>query len=443
MAGGANAAARRVQGESPEVPMNDDRHPTLLSRSDDSRAMADRSAVAARGIPRTIDWSAVDAPAPEHRSSMGALIGQTLATNRIKLLTPIGVGGMGAVWLGFDFAERTYVAVKMILPHLIENPDAVARFQREIRILGRLRTSRTVRLRASGIIDGRPFAVMERVHGASLSRRSAPGRLLPIGNVVTIVDQLLATLEDIHAEGVTHRDVKPSNIMLGGPDGVEVTLVDFGVAASREEGVVEREYATAAGTASHMSPEQLLAESHGDPREDLWAAGVVAYECLFGRIPFEAPSFGLAHVSGPAGLLVAPTLLRAELPASLDSWFERAFARDLADRFGDASEMRAAWQQATAGIGDGSWGPMPYFDLRDGLSTLDPTVPVVQHRAPPRRRVAPVGLAFTFLLSFALSLALLWKLGAVGDGNGDSSADDLTRLGETAPSPPATAGQGN
>ncbi len=309
-----------------------------------------------RSVPGTLHWRGVEAtPASDG----------TLPSSSIKLLTPLGTGGMGTVWLGFDQQERAYVAVKMILPHLVESADVVTRFHREIRILERLRGRRSVKLRAAGTVDGQPFAVMDRVPGTSLSRRIAQGASLPLPDVLRIVTQLLVALAEIHEQGITHCDVKPSNIMLSGEE-LDVTLIDFGVAASRDDGEVQG--GSAVGTASHMSPEQLLAEGRGDGREDLWAAAVVAYECLLGRLPFNGPNFALAHVVTRADALVLPTALRSDFPPRLDRWFTRAFARDIDDRFADANEMRAAWECATTELS--SIEGCPNAPQRE---TLDPT----------------------------------------------------------------------
>jgi len=331
--------------------------PQLLAWSESPPAPA---SARMRSVPRTLYWRGIEAvPANDG----------TLPSNSIKLLTPLGTGGMGTVWLGFDQQERTYVAVKMILPHLVESADIVGRFHREIRILERLRGRGSVKLRAAGTVDGQPFAVMDRVPGTSLSRRTAGGALLPIQDVFHIVSQLLLALAEIHAEGITHRDVKPSNIMLSG-DGLDVTLIDFGVAASRDDVGLPGEGGTAVGTASHMSPEQLLAEGHGDGREDLWAAAVVAYECLLGRLPFAGPSFALAQILTRADALALPTALRSDFPPPLERWFARAFARDIDDRFADANEMRAAWESATSELS--RFEGCPNAPQRE---RLDPTTP--------------------------------------------------------------------
>jgi eukaryotic-like serine/threonine-protein kinase len=269
----------------------------------------------------------------------------------IQLLRLLGRGGMGTVWLARRAGEL--VAVKMMLPKLACQPRAVARFGRELRILQSLRARHSVRLLGTGVHDGQPYAVMENVAGASLADRFDTHGKPPRAIAFRIVHRLLMALAEVHAECVVHRDVKPANIMLcGDDDALDVRLVDFGVASSDGEprAALGDDDATVVGTGPYMSPEQLIEAGEGSVHEDMWAAAVVAYECVMGRLPFDGPSFaGICRIVDK-GSFVAPSLACPDLPPAIDAWFTRAFAKPLDRRFPSAAEMAAAWDQAT---GDG------------------------------------------------------------------------------------------
>ena len=253
---------------------------------------------------------------------------------------------MGTVWLGRR--DGVVVAVKMLLPAFAMDPYAVARFERELRILGALRTRHAVRLVSSGRRGGQPYAVMEHIDGANLADRLEAGARPEAELAVGIVRELLVALREIHAEGVVHRDVKPANIMVtDGEEGPAITLVDFGVASSRRElALVSDPDRVTVGTAPYMSPEQLVFGGAGSVHEDMWAAAVVGYECLLGRVPFEGPSYAGVYRARKGLVVMPPRSLYDDLPAPLDRWFARALAPKLNDRFSDAGEMAAAWEIA-------------------------------------------------------------------------------------------------
>jgi eukaryotic-like serine/threonine-protein kinase len=278
----------------------------------------------------------------------GQMEGVASAGEEIRLLRLLGRGGMGTVWLGLR--AGIVVAVKMMLPSLVAEPSAVARFERELRILGALRTRHAVRLLTSGRHAGHPYAVMENVLGTSLADRLEARGKPPCVVAFGIVRELLVALREVHAEGVVHRDVKPANIMLSGlEEGARVTLVDFGVASSRREPALAPDpHSMRVGTAPYMSPEQLTVGGAGSVHEDLWAGAVVAYECLVGRVPFGAPSYAAGTATAKRIALLPPSAVCPDLPQALDAWFARAFAPRLDDRFSDAGAMAAAWDVATS-----------------------------------------------------------------------------------------------
>ena len=267
----------------------------------------------------------------------------------IQLLGLLGRGGMGTVWLGRR--KGALVAVKMMLPSLAALPHAVARFEREQRILAGLRTRHAVHLLGCGRHEGQPYAVMERIDGTSLAERFETRGAPPRGIAVELVRELLVAVREIHAEGVIHRDVTPGNVMVGGTDEApQITLIDFGVASSRTEPAVDPMAGVTVGTAPYMSPEQLVDGGVATPYEDMWATAVVAYEALLGRLPFAGRSYASICVAVTSGVFVPPTAISPALRGPVDRFFARAFARRVADRFGDIAAMAEAWDVATASI---------------------------------------------------------------------------------------------
>lgn len=269
---------------------------------------------------------------------------QTLGT--VRLMRPLGEGGMGVVWLGWDEARERHVAVKVMHPALDGNPHAVARFEREVRILASVQDPAVPAVFEAGTSEAVRYVVLEHIEGVCLAERLRTGTL-HLEDARTTIDQLLRVLGAVHARGVVHRDVKPANIMIR-PSG-DLSLVDFGIANARTESPMTEDGALL-GTPAYMSPEQTFqAETH-DARIDLWAAAVVAYECLSGRPPFEGPTFGAICVALHQGHYEPVSSLRCDVPRALDGWFARAFAREPENRFATATEMADAWRRATAPV---------------------------------------------------------------------------------------------
>ncbi len=319
----------------------------------------------------------------------------------IQLLRLLGRGGMGTVWLGRR--DGRLVAVKMILPKLSSDPLAVARFARELRILDKLRAQHAVRLVGTGTHDGVPYGVMENVAGGSLADRFDVDGRPPRAIAFRLVQRLLSALAEVHAEGVVHRDVKPANIMLCAEDSdLDVRLVDFGVASSGGEPRIASEdgEATVVGTGPYMSPEQLSEGGEGTVHEDLWAAGVVAYECVVGRLPFDGPSFAGVYLWIDKGAFLAPSLAFPHLPPALDAWFARAFSRHLDERFADAEEMAAAWNEAT----EGAHGPLDDRPWSSDEPTRHLTAPTMLTR--PIRRQKGSGTRRRRLGAYAVAAVL-------------------------------------
>jgi eukaryotic-like serine/threonine-protein kinase len=271
-----------------------------------------------------------------------------LFADRYRLERRLGVGGMATVQLAFDTRLERYVAVKLLAEHLAEDPSFVSRFRREALAAARLVHPNIVQVFDFGSDrhSGRNFIVMEYVDGHSCAEILRDRGPLGPRDAVDILAQACRGLDYAHRNGVVHRDVKPGNL-LRNTDGV-VKLADFGIAKAAEQSDITK-VGSVLGTAAYLSPEQTRGEP-AEPGSDLYALGVVAYQLLSGRLPYEAASLtDLARLqeSGPPPPL---NELNRDVPPALAETVARALARDRANRFADASQMEDALRDGLHGI---------------------------------------------------------------------------------------------
>jgi serine/threonine-protein kinase len=261
----------------------------------------------------------------------------TLLGGRYEVEGLLGWGGMAEVYLARDRRLGRRVGVKVLRHQLADDPRFLARFRREARAAATLRDPRIVAVHDTGSHDGCPFIVMERVSGRTLAEiLRAEGPLDP-GRAAAIAEGAAAALAAAHAQGIVHRDVKPSNIMVTEED--EVKILDFGIARALRWTPLTDTPGTQ-GTPEYLSPEQARGEAV-DGRSDVYSLGVVLYEMLAGRPPFTGENaIGVAykHVeeSPPP-----PEALRPELPPALAAIAMRCLAKHPADRYPRAGKLRA------------------------------------------------------------------------------------------------------
>jgi serine/threonine protein kinase len=272
----------------------------------------------------------------------------TMVTANVRLLSPIGEGAMGSVWLAEHLTLETEVAVKFIHDDLQANRnEAVARFQREAAVAAKIRSPHIVQVFDQGqMVDGTPYIVMELLQGESLDDRLARVQRLSMRQTAQIVSQVAKGLRAAHAAGVVHRDIKPANIFLvPHEDGKLIKLVDFGVAKAVKmpESRKLTQDGLLVGTPEYICRDQIASTAPADFRTDLWALAVVAYECLIGEVPFGGSTVGMVCANVLLGKFARPSTLRSDLPAGLDAWFDRCFAEDPANRFQSAREMALAF----------------------------------------------------------------------------------------------------
>ena len=275
----------------------------------------------------------------------------TLLADRFRLRTPLAHGGMGELWLAEHVGLGTEVVAKFISTELAGSQGAAERFAREAAAAARVNSPHVVKILDYGLsVDGAPFIVMEKLEGRDLAAQLAASGPLSPDAVARIVRQLAKALARTHALGIVHRDIKPANVFVCAAENeLFVKLLDFGIA---KRAVPEEDAATGSGicvgTPGYMSPEQLLASRNVDRRADLWSLGVLAFQCLTGRKPFEGETAGAIALA--IHTLALPKLSRIvpSLPTAVDEWFERACALEPAQRFESATEMSNAFSRALA-----------------------------------------------------------------------------------------------
>ena len=285
-----------------------------------------------------------------------------LFADRYRLERRLGVGGMSTVQLAFDTRLERYVAVKLLAEHLAEDASFVARFRREALSAARLVHPNVVQVFDFGLDDEshRNFIVMEHVDGQSCAEILKEHGLLDPRDAVDILEQACRGLDYAHRNGVVHRDVKPGNL-LRSHEGV-VKLADFGIAKAAEDSEITKT-GSVLGTAAYLSPEQARGEKAGPPA-DLYALGVVSYQLLTGRLPYEAASLtDLARLQ-ESGLPPSPSEIDPDIPVALGEAVLRALHPAPEARYEGALEMGDALQNGLRGIAP---------DPTDSTLALDPT----------------------------------------------------------------------
>jgi HAMP domain-containing protein len=280
---------------------------------------------------------------PRPRASVGDVLRPgTLFAGRYEVKELLGTGGMGVVYRAFDRELQEPVAIKTLRPEALTGDGvALERFKQEIRLARKIAHRNVVRTYDLGEVNGTYYLTMEYVEGMSLKQLITTRGRLPVPVVVTIGKQLCRALEVAHEQGVIHRDIKPQNMVVD-PTGF-LKVMDFGIArlATPAAGKGLTQEGMSIGTPDYMSPEQLSGQEL-DARSDLYAAGVVLFECLTARVPFEAASvYALIakHIEQPPP---DPRTLNAEIPEGLATVIVKAMAKEPADRYQGAAQMHDA-----------------------------------------------------------------------------------------------------
>ncbi len=354
-----------------------------------------------------------------------------------RIVSQIGRGGMATVYKAYQAPLDRFVALKVPHTDFQANPDFLSSFKRETRIIAKLDHPNIVPIYDVSEFEGTPFLVMRFVDGQTLreflTKYKKPVRLATILMIMRAVTSALAYA---HQKSVLHRDVKPSNILLGN-DG-NVYLMDFGLARIVAEADLTLSRDRVVGTPTYISPEQAKGEPL-DERTDIYSLGVVLYELLTARVPFtgERPSVVVYHhISTPPP---PPTKINADISPRIEQVVLKALAKDRKDRFANAMAMMQALQEAAA--------PEVKSAQPSAVSEVEPTVvgvskeklsPAEAFAKPTRQLWSPsgclLGLSLLILVSElifffpAIRSELRNLLIALSSSGGQDSHSDLLRI---------------
>jgi serine/threonine-protein kinase len=263
-------------------------------------------------------------------------------SGRYELRDRLGSGGMSNVYRATDLILERTVAVKVLAEHLSDDERFVARFRREALAVAKLIHPHIVQVYDTGVDDGRHYIVMEYVEGRSGAQLLQRGGPFESATTVGIGVQACAGLDYAHRRGIIHRDVKPGNLMIvGGPagDGGEMTvkLTDFGIARAAEQTRITQ-VGSVVGTAAYLAPEQVRGEE-ATPASDVYALGVVLYQFLTGRLPYEGSSLAELAVRQQNERPLAPRTYNDAVSETLSAAVLRALEGDPNRRYASADEL--------------------------------------------------------------------------------------------------------
>jgi serine/threonine protein kinase len=272
----------------------------------------------------------------------------TTIAGRYRLEGRLGVGGMSTVQRAFDQRLERYVAIKLLAEHLADDPAFVSRFRREALAAARLVHPNIVQVFDFGFDEGhhQHFIVMEQVTGNSCAELLRDRGHLNVEQAVDIVTQACRGLDYAHRNGVVHRDVKPGNLLVS--DSGSVKLADFGIARAADQSSITQ-VGSVLGTAAYLAPEQARGEEAG-PRADLYSLGVVTYQLLSGRLPYEAQSLSELALKQQRESPIPLESLNPHVPAELAEAVEMALSIDKESRPANALLLAEALANGARGV---------------------------------------------------------------------------------------------
>lgn len=277
----------------------------------------------------------------------------TLISDRYALEDRLGSGGMSSVYRATDRVLERTVAVKLLAEHLSDDEKFVARFRREALAVAKLVHPNIVQVYDTGVDAGRHYIVMEYIEGRSGAQLlHTKGALEPEIAVQIAIDSC-AGLEYAHRQGIIHRDVKPGNLMIiggpaGGGEGMTTKLTDFGIARAAEQTRLTQA-GSVVGTAAYLSPEQSRGEE-ATPGSDVYALGVVTYQLLTSRLPYEGSSLAELAIRRENERPLPPSAYNRDVPDSLSAAVLRSLEADPEDRYADAVALADGLRAGLDGV---------------------------------------------------------------------------------------------
>jgi serine/threonine-protein kinase len=268
----------------------------------------------------------------------------TLFDGRYRILRKLGAGGMADVYLAEDQELGRRVAIKILNGRHANDAQFIERFRREAKNAAALNHPNIVSIYDRGEAEDTYYIAMEYLDGRTLKELVVGRGAAPINVAIEYARQILSALRFAHRHGIVHRDIKPHNVLVDGEGRVKVT--DFGIARAGTSQMTET--GSIVGTAQYLSPEQARG-GEVDPRSDLYSLGVVLYELLTGKTPFDGETpveIAMKHLSTAPK---PPSKLRPDVPPELDMVVLRALAKDPADRYQNADEMEADLDRVARG----------------------------------------------------------------------------------------------
>jgi eukaryotic-like serine/threonine-protein kinase len=406
----------------------------------DARLDPDTTLVDA-GVPNARGSSSRRTPAPPNAYASAAVlqIGDLLG-GRYEILQLLGEGGMGAVYKAADHELDRFVALKVIRPELASNPAILARFKQELLLAHQVTHRNVIRIYDLGEAEGVKFITMEFIEGKDLRSLIREKQKFAPEEAVEVIQQVCQALDAAHSVGVIHRDLKPQNIMQDRTG--RILVMDFGLARTLEgDGMTQT--GAIVGTMEYMSPEQALAKDL-DQRSDIFALGLILYELLTGKTPFQAESALASLIKRTQERAIPVSDVDSQIPGALSGIVSKCLERDVNERYQTASAILAdlnTWKDKRAAgtinfeASVKPWGQTLPWPLIAGIVTA--LILAISgymlrdrlFRSSPNTRSAPTGPA--------MSLAILPFRNASGDPSldwiGPSLADMLsTDVGQSA-----------
>jgi eukaryotic-like serine/threonine-protein kinase len=268
--------------------------------------------------------------------------GQLLA-GKFRIERILGRGGMGVVGLATHIHLDEQVAIKFLLPEALKVPEAVRRFEREARAAVKIKSEHVARVTDVGTLDtGSPYMVMEYLSGVDLSQYLLAKRSLPVDEAIDYVLQAIEAIGEAHSLGIVHRDLKPANLFrILRPDGSpSIKVLDFGISKVGGPDASMTQTSSMMGSPYYMSPEQMTSSKSVDARTDVWALGVILYELLSGRVPYEGdtvPEIVAQVLQNPP-----PPVGRKDVPRELERVVMRTLSKDREARYADVAALAVA-----------------------------------------------------------------------------------------------------